>query len=176
MWAAGDLWIPPEKREFYADDWECCYPRKRFRHARRYYRRLRRTAEAERMPEPPDWFDMWHTHPDWRGDGNRGARHRRLHLAAGFTIFERYLAQAAELGEPMQVFMTIDALNSSGDAVWAHTPNPNRDNFPYRFPQVRWDVTPPVILREFLRDRDWQLGRSEGSPGLYWVRQRQADG
>lgn len=176
MWVAGDLWIPPEKRELYADDREFSYPRKRFRHARRYYRRLWRRAEAERIPDPGGWFDMWHTHPDWRGDGNRGAHHRRLHLAAGFTIFERYLAQGAELGVPMQVFMTIDALNSSQDAVWVHTPNPNRDNFPYRFQGVHWDVTPPVILREFLRGRDWQLGRSEGSPGFYWVRQRQADG
>jgi hypothetical protein len=170
MWVAGDLWIPPEKREFYAERGEFLYPRKRFRHARRYYRRLRREAEADRMPDPEGWFDLWHTHPDWRGHGNRGARHRRQHLHAGFIIFERYLREAADIGRPMQVFMTIDALDSSQEAVWVHTTNLNRDNFPYTFPTVRWDVAPPPILREFLRGRPWQLGRAEGSPGLYWVR------
>jgi len=54
--------------------------------------------------------------------------------------------------------------------VWVHTPNPNRENFPYTFPGVRWDVEPPVILREFLRGHPWQLGRGEGSPGVYWIR------
>lgn len=176
MWAAGDLWIPPEKREFHAGERGFAYPRKRFRHARRYYRRLRREAESDRIPSGGSgWFDMWHTHPDWRGDGNRGARHRRLHLRAGFTIFERYLAEAAELGVPMQVFMTIDALDSSQDAVWVHTPNPNRDNFPYAFGGVDWNVKPPVILREFLLGRPWQLGRYEGSPGEYCVRPLQED-
>lgn len=170
MWGAGDLWIPPEKREFYAERREFLHRRKRFRHARRYYRRLLREAEADRMPDPEGWFDMWHTHPDWRGDGNRGARHRRQHLAAGFTIFERYLREATHIGRPMQVFMMIDALDSSQDAVWVHTADINPDNFPYTFPTVRWDVAPPVILRAFLEGRPWQLGRSEGSPGLYWVR------
>ena len=177
MWAAGDLRIPPEKREFYAEDREFGYPRKRFRHARRYYRKLRRRAESERIPSGGrGWFDMWHTHPDWRGDGNRGARHRRQHLAAGFTILERYLAEAAQIGGPMQVFMTIDALNSSQDAVWVHTPNPNRENFPYKFAGAVWDVDPPVILRELLRGRSWQLGRYEGSPGVYCVRPAEAGG
>ena len=171
MWAAGDLRIPPEKRELYDERKDFLHPRKRFHHARRYYRRLRREAESDRMPGGGrGWFDMWHTHADWRGDGNRGARHRRLHLEAGFTIFERYLVEAAEIGGPMQVFMTVDALDSSQDAVWVHTPHPDRDIFPYTFPGVRWNVAPPVILREFLRGRPWQLGRSEGSPGLYWIR------
>src|SRR5687767_162580 len=132
MWAAGDLWIPPEKRELYEDDLKVRRPRKRFRHARRYYRRLRREAESDRIPSGGrGWFDMWHTHPDRRGHGNLGGCHRRLHLQAGFLIFERYLAEAAEIGAPMQVFMSIDALDSSQDAVWVHTPNINRDNFPF---------------------------------------------
>lgn len=176
MWKVGDLWIPPEKREIYRENAGIGYPRKRFRHARRYYRTLRRRAESDCIPSGGQgWFDMWHTHPDWRGDGNRGARHRRRHLEAGFTIFERYLAEAARIGAPMQVFMSIDALDSSQDAVWVHTPNPNRDNFPFCFEGTEWSVEPPVILREFLRGRPWQLGRAQGSPGFYWIRPIEKD-
>lgn len=172
MWAKGDRWIPPEKRADYAENFEPRLPRKRFRHARRYYRKLRADAEAYRIIGKGGWFDMWHTHPDWDGDGNRGARHRRRHLAAGFTIFQNLLREAEEAGGSVQVFMSIDALDSSQDAVWVHTPNPNRDNYPFAFSQIRWDVAPPVILREFLSP-EWQLGRVDGSPGYYWIRPRQ---
>ena len=173
MWAKGDLHIPPEKRERFEEGGIPRRPRKRFRHARRYYRRLLREVEAFRIPGPENWFDLWHTHADWEGDGNRGARHRRRHLRAGFTLFETALRQAAGFPQPVQVFFLIDALDSSQDAVHVHTANPNRDNCPYRFPGVEWDVPPPAILREFLEDRPgWQLGRSPGSPGYYWVRPR----
>ena len=171
MWNARDRWIPPEKREEYAEDRRPRIPRKRFRHARRYYRALQRDTGALRV-DIDGWFEYWHTHPDWRGEGNRGARDRRRHLAAGFTLFRRLLEQAAQARGPVQVFMLVDALDSSQDAVYVHTPNPNRDNFPMRYENVAWDVPVPVILREFLADADWELGRFDGYPGAYVVRSR----
>lgn len=171
MWIARDRWIPPEARE---DDRRTLHaPRKRFRHRRRYYRRLEREA-AEFRVDTGDWFDYFHTHPDWQGDGNRGARDRRRHLAAGFTIFRNLLRQARDCGRPMQVFMSIDAMDSSQDAVYVHTPNPNRDNYPPRFENVSWNVPAPVVLREFLTEPDWQLGRVNRSPAVYLVRLRPA--
>jgi len=171
MWNARDRWIPPEKRGAYAQDGLPRIPRKRFRHARRYYWRLEREA-ARFTVDMGTWFDLWHTHPDWRGDGNRGARHRRRHLAAGFTIFRRLLAQAREANGPVQVFMLIDALDSSQDAVYVHTPGPHGDNFPMRYENAAWDVRVPAILREFLTDPDWDLGRFQGWPAVYVVRSR----
>jgi hypothetical protein len=171
MWNARDRWIPPEKREEYAEDGLPRIPRKRFRHARRYYRALRREAETLRV-DIDGWFDNWHTHPDWAGDGNRGARDRRRHLAAGFTLFRRLLEQAGQARGPVQVFMLIDALDSSQDAVYVHTPNPNGDNFPMRYENAEWDVRVPVILRELLADADWELGRFPGWPAVYVVRSR----
>jgi hypothetical protein len=171
MWNARDRWIPPEKRADYAEDGLPRLPRKRFRHARRYYRRLQRNADAFTV-NTGTWFEYWHTHPDRKGHGNRGARHRRRHLAAGFAIFRRLLEQADRASGPMQVFLSIDALDSSHDAVYVHTPNPNRDNFPMRYEQTAWDVPAPVILREFLTEPDWQLGRIDGFPAVYVVRSR----
>lgn len=178
MWAAGDLRISPRERKLEQEDGGILRPRKRFRHARRYYRRLRREADAARLPGPGQGqsLDMWHMHPDMPGYGNRGGRHRRRHLAAGFTIFERYLAEAAGMGRPVQVYMTIHARDSSADAVRVHVPGSRRNPFPVTFPGVRWDVEPPTILREFLYERPWQLGRYEGSPGVYCVRPMEKDG
>lgn len=172
MWAAGDLRVPPEKREEIAGAWGLRRPRKRFRHARRYYRRLMREAEAYRIPRRGTWYDFWHTHPDWRGDGNRSGRDRRRHLQAGFTILRRTVEQTRDFDGPVQVFMLIDALDSSQDGVYIHTPNPNRDNFPCRFENVTWDVPAPLALRELLAGGEWQLGRNAGSPGYYHVRPR----
>jgi hypothetical protein len=171
MWATGDLHVPPMAREDVAERWSLRPWRKRFRHRKRYYRRLEREAAGFRI-DVDGWFDLWHTHPDWRGDGNRSGRDRRRHLAAGFTIFRNLLRQARESGRPMQVFFAIEALDSAQDAVYVHTPNPNRDNFPVRLERFTWDVPPPVILREFLTEPGWQLGRLDRAPGSYVVRPR----
>lgn len=171
MWNARDRWIPPERREEFAEAHLPRIPRKRFRNARRYYRALERGAAQLRV-DIDDWFDYWHTHADWRGDGNRGARHRRRHLASSFTMFRRLLEQADGARGPVQVFMLIDALDSSQDAVYVHTPNPNRDNFPMRYESTEWDFRVPAILREFLAEPDWQLGRFDGYPAAYVVRSR----
>lgn len=72
----------------------------------------------------------------------------------------------------MQVYLTLDARDSGFDAVHAHTPGPNRDNFPLRFEWAEWDVPAPAILREFLAEPEWQLGRSRHVPGIYVVRPR----
>jgi hypothetical protein len=71
----------------------------------------------------------------------------------------------------------LDPEDSGHDAVYLHTPNPNRDNFPYSFEGVAWDVTPPHWLEEFVADGGMQVGRS-GYNGvtLFWVRRKGAAG
>lgn len=169
MWARGDL--RPPSRSPGDDDWSSRVPRKRFRHARRYYRKLERWTDEYRI-DAAGWYDMWHTHPDWRGDGNRSGRDHRRHLAAGFTVLRTLLRQASESGRPMQAFMTIDPMNSAFDAVHVHTPNPNRDSYPFGFPDVTWDIPAPAILRDFLTEPEWQLGRRGERPVMYYVRPR----
>jgi hypothetical protein len=33
-----------------------------------------------RMPEGSEWYDLWHTHVDWRGEGTRRPEGRRVLL------------------------------------------------------------------------------------------------
>jgi hypothetical protein len=71
---------------------------------------------------------------------------------------------------PWQSWLVLDAGDSSQDAVFLHTPNPNRDNFPYPFNGVAWGATPPPWLEELLTG-DMELGRSEYEGAtLFWVR------
>jgi hypothetical protein len=72
----------------------------------------------------------------------------------------------------MQVFMILLPADSSADGVYVHTPNPNRENFPFLFPDTEWDVPAPPMLREFLTEPDWQLGRYDSRPVVYYVRPR----
>lgn len=122
------------------------------------------------LPELSGWFDLWHTHADWRGEGNGHAGVRRESIRALFAAWERIGTLVAVHPGPWQSWLVFDATDSGQDAVYLHTPNPNRDNFPYRFEDVVWSVRHPYWLAEFLRD-EMDVGRSEFEGGeLYWVR------
>jgi hypothetical protein len=66
------------------------------------------------------------------------------------------------------VFDTADA---GQDAVYLHTPNPNHENFPYRFEGVVWGAVPPTWLAEFVTE-EMEVGRSEYDGVLHWIRYR----
>jgi hypothetical protein len=106
--------------------------------------------------------------------GNLRWRERREHLSALFTTFERLLAETADWEEPHQVWLQIDPCDSSQDAVYLHTSNPNADNFPCAFEGTRWDAEIPERLREFIVNPSWQFGRIDGRWTHFFVRPRPA--
>lgn len=57
--------------------------------------------------------------------------------------------------------LLIDPYDSSQDAVYLHTRNPNEDNFPYQFEGVTWGANVPERLRDFITDPSWEFGRGE---------------
>ena len=125
---------------------------------------------ASRLPDSEKWFDLWHTHVDWRGGGSKSADPRREYIRALFAAWERVEAFAAGLPCPWQSWLVFDEADSGQDAVYLHTPNPNHDNFPYEFEGVTWGATPPVWLADFLTNR-LDFGRSNfDGEALYWVR------
>ncbi len=48
------------------------------------------------------WFDFWHTHVDWRGNGNDSAAARLPFLEALFIILDRLDQQAKAYPHPYQ--------------------------------------------------------------------------
>jgi hypothetical protein len=92
------------------------------------------------------WFDFWHTHPDWYGEGNKSPELRRTFLRDLVTLFHSILEQSRVLNHPSQVWILIDPQDSASDSVYLHTQNPNRANFPMEFEGVNWGSSRPDLL------------------------------
>ena len=149
---------------------------KKFRGKRRYYRNLARLSEAFRIdPSDGAWFDLSHTHFDWKGHSRRGLSHRRLHLLALFKAFQRALAQVSRAALPIQVFVSIaPEREAEQDALYVHSENPNGTPFPYAFANTVWDVPVPELVRPYL-EPTWQVGASD-LEGQTWYTVRAAEG
>jgi hypothetical protein len=74
-----------------------------------------------------EWFDLWHTHP------SDSAANRWANLLSAWASVE---AAGRASGRPWQSWLVIEPDEPRDDAVYLHTPNPNRDNFPYPFEGV----------------------------------------
>jgi hypothetical protein len=135
--------------------------RTKLRGGRRYFRNLVRWPDTIEVPFGEGaWYDFWHVHPDFLGwsKARRGAR--GPHLAVLFEAFRRVLAEAEAYAGAAQVFVAVNRNDSSGDALYVHTSNPNDENFPYAFEPYRWDgFGVPAWLRPFL-DPSWDVGET----------------
>jgi hypothetical protein len=77
-----------------------------------------------------------------------------------FEAFRRILAEAAAYEGPAQVFVSVNTNDSSGNALYVHTPNPNAENFPYQFTSYRWDgFRVPEWLQQHV-DHGWEVGQA----------------
>lgn len=132
---------------------------KKLRGKKRYYRKLlaRATDYNLRLTED-SWFDMWHTHLDWSGIGNRGMRPRRQHISALIQLHSNLLTKLESFSRPYQIWMTIHENDSGQDAVFIHTPNENRDNFPFKFDHITWNCPVPQILEGIFNANEYELG------------------
>jgi hypothetical protein len=76
------------------------------------------------------WCDYSHQHFDWDGFGDRSWIDRRRHLAVVLHAFRRAQAELSHFHGEYQVFASVTPGDSASDAVYIHTPNPNRTPFP----------------------------------------------
>src|SRR5262245_42835724 len=109
-----------------------------------------------------DWFDMWHAHLNHEGAHQRWAN--LLNLWAEVDTAGR------ASGRPWQSWVVLQPTQPRDDAVYLHTPNPNRDNFPYLFEGVTWEAELPSWAAQ---DVGLEFGRSNHDGfELLWVRRR----
>jgi hypothetical protein len=83
-----------------------------------------------RLPSSAAWYDLWHTHVDWRSEANNDPTARRETLQSLFAAWEQVQQIGNGLSTPWQSWLVLDTEDSGQDAVYLHTPNPNRGNFP----------------------------------------------
>jgi len=121
---------------------------KKFKGMPKYYKSLHRQVAKEKISTlPTDWYDWWHTHIDWDGKGNLGRWHRRQHLKMLFKCYQNIKYQIDKSNFTSQVFMLISNSDSSQDAVYVHTENPNGTEYPEKFSGVQWNITPPCFTQ-----------------------------
>jgi hypothetical protein len=108
---------------------------KRHRGLKRYYKNLQtknNSWSGLNFTDPDKaWFDLWHTHFDWRGYGNDSFKRRKPHLDKLFKHFDLLADRAKYLKTDYQIWATLLDFDSYSDALFLHTPNPNQDNFPW---------------------------------------------
>ncbi len=150
---------------------------KKLRGKKRYYRNLVKKAAEFKLDigGKNDWFDFWHYHFDWTGQGNKGGRERREHLKAAFTAFENVIKQLENYEKPHQVWLSFASHDSYQDALYFHTPNPNKDDFPYNFDDYSWNGAIPEFLTPFIKP-EYEVGKAEYSgDNWYCVKIAQAN-
>jgi hypothetical protein len=123
-------------------------PHKKFRGKKRYFKKLIRDAQNF-LPslENDDWYDMWHYHADWKGYGNLGWKFRFKHIEALCVIYQKFADSLKNYGKPYQLWIYLDQNDAAQDAVYFHTQNPNRDNYPCKFEDAQWGI--PIIEQFF---------------------------
>jgi hypothetical protein len=127
-------------------------PQRKFRGKGRYFRDIIRKAESFSItPRNGNWWEFWHYHADWPGWGNLGWKIRLEHLQALAIVFRQICRAKLEFTTPFQTWIHLDAADAGCDATFLHTPNGNRDNFPWKPIRVKESISKvdPVIQQLF---------------------------
>ena len=138
---------------------------KKHRGLRRYYKNLHfKTDDWSGLSFSNTelaWFDLWHTHFDWYGYGNSSFRKRKPHLDKLFRHFHILQKLSKSLDKDFQLWVLVLDFESSSDALFLHTPNPNRNNFPYLYSGLS---TASTLTNAALKD---YIDELEGYEKLY---------
>lgn len=116
---------------------------KKFRGKKRYFRNLKREEKLDAYEldfTEGSWFDFWHTHLDWYGYGNLSLKIRKEHIKSQLILFNNLNEKLKEWGQPYQIWIELSHKDSSRDAVYVHTINPNEDNFPCKIPELNYEI------------------------------------
>jgi len=132
---------------------------------RRYRKRAfahlaRALVSARRSVERLDvhgWFDLRHTHIDWKSIGNRHMETRAEVARQTYALLRHaerhFLARTAAL----QIFATI-CEDTGSNAVYVHSANPNGTPFPQAFPGADWNVALPPELEGIVESAVYEAG------------------
>lgn len=108
---------------------------KKFRGKRRYFRNLEMQEQVEEHDldfGKDSWFDYWHTHLDWYGYGNDSMKIRRQHTKSFLRLLNNMDETLKKWDKPYQLWLWFSRNDAGSDALFIHSENPNKDNFPYK--------------------------------------------
>lgn len=106
------------------------------------------------------WFDMWHTHLDWNGSSTDDVSARQSHFLQTIQTFDTFCGKMEQRGKPYQAWILVDLSDSSEDAIYIHSPDPQGDSpFPFRIPLVEQSADSDNPVSTFFMERGfaWYL-------------------
>lgn len=120
--------------------------RKRNRGLKRYYRNLGIKIDIDYL----DWLNVensetldknWHLHFDRNGYGNKSFKRRKPHLDKLFRHFDFLIGKTKGLPINFQLYAVLLDFDSSSDALFLHTHNPNNSQFPFKVSDLKVTTT-----------------------------------
>lgn len=96
------------------------------------------------------WFDLWHTHADWDGDGNKDWQTRKKFIDELVNFYNDLKVKMKNYPRDFQLYIWILEGDSSQDAVYLHSKNPNQDNFPIKIETVDNFVVNDKFLKSYI--------------------------
>ncbi|WP_432724057.1 hypothetical protein R0381_000628 [Jeongeupia wiesaeckerbachi] len=119
------------------------------------------------------WFDLWHTHPDWKAKGNRCAENRAAVAAQTYKLLKQAERLASTSGQTIQIFATV-CEDTGNNAVYLHTKNPKGTAYPQAFSGAQWGVAVPAELIGVMDCDTHEIGKMVYSDAVeYIIRLRQ---
>ncbi|MFD2601914.1 hypothetical protein [Flavobacterium suzhouense] len=96
------------------------------------------------------WFDLWHTHIDFDGEGNKSPELRKIYLNKLLTTFIELKSELRDYPYKFQIWILLNENDSSEDGVYIHTKNPNEDNFPLKITSDNNYQPNNTVIKEFI--------------------------
>jgi len=138
----------------------------------RYWIKMQKHAdEAFSSIDPDDWFDYWHTHPDWDGKGNSKPENRIRANELTYSLLQKAEELTKHRNNNVQCWaiITEDTMDNS---VFIHTKNPNGTEFPFTYEDVKWDISNQDI-EQTIDSSNYQIGLYSGEHGnTYYIRKK----
>lgn len=117
------------------------------------------------------WFDLWHTHIDWHSCGNKCDETRSDAALLTCVVLQYALGKFKARKDPIQIWAII-CQDTSENAVYIHSQNPNGSGFPYDFGETTWGIEIPKELRSLDTFDQYEMGEMNFSGKIYIVRKR----
>ncbi|WP_103994199.1 hypothetical protein [Paenibacillus sp. UNC499MF] len=150
---------------------------KKFRGKRRYFRQLWKQVNAFYLqPDNESWFDFWHFHLDFCGIGENSVKLRREHIKAHIALYKSLLKRLERIEKPSQSWICLHEEDAGLDAVYIHTSNPNRDNFPHKFDTIDWKCKIPAAFNDLIDPDLFHVGyNTSDDGGIYFIQSKEQD-
>ncbi|MBI0581308.1 hypothetical protein IEC97_28755 [Neobacillus cucumis] len=148
-----------------------------FRGKKRYFHNIWRKVNSFHLElDNESWFNFYHIHLDWDGLGNGSVKIRREHIKAYFAIYKRVLNELKMFEKSYQSWILLSDEDAGRDAVYIHTPNPNKDNFPLKVEKLDWSCNIPSTFSDLINLNEFNVAHfNSEAEGWYIIQSKCQD-